>query len=87
MEQHRRDKKTQAYLHHLAYTTPAGGFADALQDKVERMIDGGASRDALYQDLKLLALDLREEGREDLEDEVLEVMDVLSGWCAPSARI
>ncbi len=87
MEQRQRNKKTQQYLHHLAYTSPAGEFADALQNQVERMIDRGASRDALYEDLKFLALGLRDEGREDLEDEALEVMDVLSGWCAPSARI
>ncbi len=83
----RRHDKVQAHLHHLAYSTPAGEVGDALQDQVERMIDSGASRDALYEDLKRLALELRRDGRDDLEDEVMAVMDVLVGWCAPSARI
>ena len=87
MAQHRTSKKVQNELHHLAYSVPAGEVADVLQDWVEHMIDLGVSRDTLYENLKILALDLRREGREDLEDEVLEVMDVLSGWCAPSAQI
>jgi hypothetical protein len=80
-------KKVQNELHHLAYSVTAPELADVLQDWVERMIDGGAYRETLYESLKILALDLRREGREDLEDEVLEVMDVISGWCAPSTRL
>lgn len=79
--------KVQTYLLHLAYSTPTGEYADVLQDQVERMVRAGESRDALYEELKRLALALRREGREDLEDEVMDVMDVLVGWCAPSARL
>jgi hypothetical protein len=64
-----------------------GAFADALQDLVEELITEGYPRDDLYEKLKHVALVLRQDGREDLEDEVLEVMDVLSGWSPPSARI
>lgn len=86
MERYRFDK-VQVYLRHLAYSTPAGELANTLQDEVTRIVRSGASRDELYEDLKRLALELRRDGREDLEDEVMEVMDVLSGWCAPSARL
>jgi hypothetical protein len=87
MAQRRSSKKVHNELHHLAYSVTAGELADVLQDWVEQMIDLGTHRDTLYEDLKTLALNLRREGREDLEDKVLEVMDVLSGWCAPSAQI
>ena len=78
--------KVQAHLRHLAYSTPEGKLADALQDQVEQMARAGHTREALYEDLKHLALELRRDGRDDLEDNVLDVMDVLVGWCAPSAR-
>jgi hypothetical protein len=86
MERHRLNKN-QEYLRHLAYSTPNERLADELQDKVAEMIHSGASRDELYEDLKHLALQLRQDGRDELEDEVMDVMDVLAGWCAPSARL
>lgn len=86
MERHRLDK-VPAYLHHLAYSIPSEKLADALQDAVEEMVRAGHPRDDLYEDLKRLVLELRRDGRGDLEDEVIEVMDVLVGWCAPSARL
>ncbi len=85
MEQRPLDK-TQLYLRHLAYSMPEAEIADALQNQVERMIRAGRSRDTLYEDLKGLVLELRRDGRDDLEDAVMDVMDALVGWCAPSAR-
>lgn len=86
MKQRRLDK-VQADLHHLAYSTPVGELADVLQDQVALKVRAGRSREALYEDLKRLALELRRDGRDDREDAVMDVMDVLVGWCAPSARL
>ena len=77
----------QGRLYGLTRSDVPGAFADALQDLVEELITEGYPRDDLYEKLKHVALVLRQDGREDLEDEVLEVMDVLSGWSPPSARI
>jgi hypothetical protein len=85
MERRRLDK-AQSHLRHLAYSMPEGEVADALQDQVETMLRAGRSRDSLYEDLKYLALELRRDGRDDLEDAVMDVMDALVGWCSPSAR-
>lgn len=82
-----KSDEVQAYLRHLAYSTPTGEVANTLQDQAKSMVRAGQSRDTLYEELKRLALALRREGRDDLEDEVMEVMDVLVGWCAPSARL
>jgi hypothetical protein len=86
MEQ-RRHNEAADRLHRLAYSKPAGKFADALHTEAEEMIRLGYPREALYEDLKRLLLDLRRDGRDDLEDEVMDVMDVLVGYCAPSARL
>lgn len=80
-----RDRQDRLYG--LTRTDVPGEFADELQDLVEELIAEGYPRDELYEKLKQVALTLRYDGREDLEDEVLEVMDVLGGWCPPSARI
>ena len=71
----------------MAYSSAPGELADALQDEAERILDTGYSREVLYEDLKHLLLYLRRDGRYNLEDDVLDVMDVLTGWCAPSAQL
>ncbi len=87
MKRRQYRKEQLAYFHHLAYSLPIDEVADGLQDTVQKMIRAGRPPESLYEELKLLALELRSEGRDDLEDEVMEVMDVLVGWCAPSARL
>ncbi|MEJ7816875.1 MAG: hypothetical protein WKF53_17030 [Rubrobacter sp.] len=88
---HLRDRKAsrdrQGRLYGLTRSEAPGDFADELQDLVEELISEGHPRDELYEKLKHVALVLRRDDREDLEEEVLEVMDALSGWSAPSARI
>jgi hypothetical protein len=37
--------------------------------------------------LEELRFELREEGREDAEDTVLDVMDFITGWSSPHMRI
>ncbi len=86
MERHRLNRE-YADLRHLVYSTPEGKVSDTLRDGVELMVREGRPRDDVYEDLKRLVLDLRHEGREDLEDAVMDVMDVLVGWSSPSARL
>lgn len=86
MEQRELSRAQYGYLRHLVHSVPAEKVADALQGQVEQMIRAGYSRDALYEDLKRLVLELRSAGRDDLEDDVMDVMDVLAGWSAPSAQ-
>jgi hypothetical protein len=86
MEQ-RRHSEAADRLHRLAHSKLAGKLADALHEEAEKMIRAGYSREALYDDLRHLLLDLRRDGREDLEDEVMDLMDALVGYCAPSARL
>jgi hypothetical protein len=85
MEQ-RRHNEVADRLHRLAYSKPAGKLADALHAEAEEIVRTGYPREAMYEDLKRLLLDLRRDGRDDLEDDVMDVMDVLVGYCAPSAR-
>ncbi|MGH2583768.1 MAG: hypothetical protein ACRDJE_02505 [Dehalococcoidia bacterium] len=48
---------------------------------------GRQDRDAIYSELEGLRVTIQAAGRESEEDAVLEVMDFLTGWCSPHARI
>lgn len=49
----------------------------------QRFLDAGTHAEQLLQDLDAI----REAVPEQTEESVLEVMDLLTGWCAPSARL
>jgi hypothetical protein len=86
MEQ-RRHNEVEARLQELARMYEPGALMDALYDLSRELLDSGYPREALLADYKQLIFELRERGDEAREDDVLEVMDVLTGWCAPSARL
>jgi hypothetical protein len=58
-----------------------------LADAVRGLVAQGMERDAVYEELERLRGTLRETGREAEDDLVLDVMDLLTGWCSPQARI
>jgi N-acetylmuramic acid 6-phosphate (MurNAc-6-P) etherase len=59
-----------------------GGFS-RLRDLVQNLLDSGLSEESLLEDLG----EIRALVPEDVEDLIMEVMDLLVGWCAPSARL
>lgn len=86
MERHRRDE-VEAKLRELARTRGPGDLTDALYYFSRELLSGGYPCEELYADFKNLISELRERGEEERRDAALEVMDVLVGWCAPSARL
>jgi hypothetical protein len=58
------------------------GF-DQLRALVQNELESGAESDALLADLD----DIRRLVDGQTEDGVLDVMDLLVGWCAPEARL
>jgi hypothetical protein len=81
--QHHRDYQ----LDELARESQPGEFMLRVHDVAEQRLVGGESREELLHEFEILRGLLRDMGREDLEDDVLEVMDFITGWCAPSARL
>jgi len=51
------------------------------------LVVSGYSREELLDIFEQYRSVLRERDQEDLEDDLLDVMDQLSGWCAEHARI
>jgi hypothetical protein len=60
----------------------AQGFP-ALRNVVESLLADGVSEESLLEDLS----QIRGLVAPGIESEVLDVMDLLTGWCAPSARL
>lgn len=58
------------------------GF-EALRTLVKGYLDEGIPTEQLVEDLE----QIRALVPEEIEDSVLDVMDLLIGWCAPTARL
>jgi hypothetical protein len=78
--------------------TPEQRLASALQSPepartlrlaVVDLSRNGYTKEQIYGFLERLVLDLRarDDYRESAEDTVLDVMDALTGWCHPEARL
>lgn len=59
----------------------------ALRAVVVGLVDAGADRDVVRDELRGYAAGLDGEGRERDYEAVLDVLDMLVGWCGPDARI
>lgn len=75
MNQHRRDRI-------IAAAESGDGFTN-LREVVQTMLDDGVHADTLLDDLGQVR-GLVTEAQEEI---VLDVMDLVVGWCAPSARL
>jgi hypothetical protein len=51
------------------------------------MLADGTEREAILAELERLRTVLRECGRSDDEDIVLDAMDFLVGWCSPQMKL
>lgn len=87
MMEQRRHNEVEAKLQELVRTYEPGTLMDALYDFSRELLNSGYPHEALLADFKHLIFDLRQRGDEAREDDVMEVLDVLTGWCAPSARL
>ncbi len=75
MSEDRRDEMVDA-------VESPDGFV-RLRDLVKGLLDAGLSEEALLEDLSQIRALVPEEA----EDRVLDVMDLLVGWCAPEFKL
>jgi hypothetical protein len=66
----------------LTAVESARGF-DSLKELVQRYLDEGIRADLLVEDLSQVRVLVSD----DVEETVLDVMDLLVGWCAPQFRL
>lgn len=64
-----------------------GTFLLEVRKLTRNLVGQGYRREDLLEDLEHYRFILRERGEEDREDDIVDVMDQLDGWCAEHARI
>lgn len=67
----------------LAFKTAVQQSEETLREVVREGLRGGAAEADLMADLEAI----RNELSEEIEDQVLNVMDLLIGWCGPHALL
>jgi len=58
-----------------------------LRDFAREVLAEGYPRERLIEDFNHVHAELRQEGREEREDAVMEVMDFLYGWCSSHMKL
>ena len=71
----------------LALETPADRLTPRLRQYARERLDAGYPSDQLYVDFLNAYEHISELDDEEREDSFLDVMDFLTGWCAPGARL
>lgn len=87
MMEQREHSNAEAALGKLAFGLTPDAVGDALYDHSAGLLAAGYPRDVLYRDLERLAAEMRSRDEEEREDGILDVMDALTGECAPSSRL
>jgi hypothetical protein len=54
---------------------------------LEILAEHPESRDMVIDELRRYRAMFKEQGREDLEDLILDAMDIVTGWAAPDLRV
>lgn len=61
---------------------------ESLRGAVRSRLAAGESHDQIIEQLTRLVMALRQEERPDEEEEpILDVLDMLTGWCAPGSAL
>jgi hypothetical protein len=81
------NKQTVKRILDLALATPARRLAPELRQFARERLDAGYPNDQLYTDFMSAYEVVSERDDEEREDALLDVMDFLTGWCAPDARL
>jgi hypothetical protein len=88
-----RTKNLPANMHtveqllELAAATPAARLTSKLRQFARERLDARYPSDQLYADFMSAYEAISEHDDEEREDAFLDVMDFLTGWCAPDARL
>lgn len=71
----------------LARSIPPVRLVPELRECARELLAAGYPRQRLYDDFESVRAEMRERGQEEKEDAVMDVMDFLTGWCSPGARL
>jgi hypothetical protein len=79
--------QTVKQIRSIVAVTPADALVPRLRRFVRESLDAGYPSEQLYVDLVRTYREPIPPTDEEVEDALLDVMDFLTGWCAPDARL
>ena len=82
-----RHRDVEAQLAKLSSDAPPGTFFLRVSELARELLKGGFEREELLKIFEHVRPHLRKMGRGEQEDELLDVMDQLDGWCSPHVRL
>ena len=74
-------------LSELVTSTPPARLMFPLRDVARDALAQGYEKDALIEDFESVRARLDDQGDEEREDAVMEVMDFLYGWCSTHMKL
>jgi hypothetical protein len=81
------EREVQQQLFELANNTPPASLVLPLWRLAGGVLDAGYPREQLIEDFDNLRAHFEQQGEEEREDAVLEVMDFLYRWCSPHMKL
>jgi hypothetical protein len=87
MMQETRHTDVEIQLEKLSREARPGTFLLKVRQLARRLVVRGYSRAELLEIFEQYRSVLRQRNQEDLEDDLLDVMDQLDGWCAEHTNI
>ena len=87
MMEYVRHQNVEQRLYELINTTPPARLMFPLRDFAREVVAEGYPREQLIEDFNHVRAELRQEGREEQEDAVMEVMDFLYGWSSSHMKL
>ena len=77
----------EVFSHEIAQALGTDAPLNALVEVLKRRMDAGESRQWLLAEMDIERVRLRDEGRGADEEQLMDAMDCLVGFCAPHLRI
>lgn len=82
-----RHQEIEQQVIELSKISRSGAFYPDARELAESLLEDGFTHEQLLDAFEHVRGDLRALNRADQEDELLEVMDDLEGWCSPHSQL
>lgn len=87
MMEQRQHQVVTSRIHELVSVGEPGALVMPLRQLAREELRAGYPREALVEDFEHVRAELEERDDEAREDDVVTVMDALTGYCSPTARL
>ncbi len=87
VEQRKHQEEVATRIYGLVQEHKPGALVMPLRELARKELERGYPREALLGDFERVRSLLEAQDRDDEEDDIVNVMDALVGWCPPDAKL